>query len=52
VERFAQGKPNALVVDIGATTTSVTPIWDGFVLKKGESARHVGLLVVASDCCP
>jgi len=35
--RFASGKPNALVVDIGANTTSVTPISDGFVLKKGAS---------------
>lgn len=33
--RFASGKPNALVVDIGANTVSVTPISDGFVLKKG-----------------
>lgn len=34
--RFSSGKPNALVIDVGANTTSVTPIWDGFVLKKGE----------------
>ncbi|KAI5267739.1 Actin/actin-like protein [Aureobasidium subglaciale] len=33
---FASGKPNALVIDIGASTTSVTPVHDGFVLKKGS----------------
>ncbi|GAB7357286.1 hypothetical protein MBLNU459_g8255t1 [Dothideomycetes sp. NU459] len=32
---FSAGKPNALVIDVGANTTSVTPIYDGFVLKKG-----------------
>ena len=34
--RFAGGKPNALVIDIGANITSVTPIHDGYVLKKGK----------------
>ncbi|KAF2085397.1 actin-like protein-like protein 6A [Saccharata proteae CBS 121410] len=33
---FASGKPTALVVDVGATTTSVTPVIDGMVIKKGS----------------
>ena len=32
---FASGKSSALVVDIGATTTSITPVHDGLVLRKG-----------------
>ncbi|KAL1301716.1 hypothetical protein AAFC00_005924 [Neodothiora populina] len=38
---FASGKPNALVVDIGANMVSVTPISDGFVLKKGIQKSHL-----------
>jgi actin-related protein 4 len=32
---FAAGKASALVVDVGATSISVTPIHDGLILKKG-----------------
>ena len=32
---FASGKPNALVVDVGASSMSVTPVFDGLILKKG-----------------
>ncbi|KFY05574.1 hypothetical protein V492_08437 [Pseudogymnoascus sp. VKM F-4246] len=32
---FAAGKASALVIDIGATNISVTPIHDGLILKKG-----------------
>ncbi|KAG9535475.1 Actin/actin-like protein, partial [Aureobasidium melanogenum] len=39
---FASGKPNALVIDIGASTTSVTPVHDGFVLKKGIQKSSLG----------
>ncbi|KAJ9620840.1 NuA4 histone acetyltransferase subunit [Taxawa tesnikishii (nom. ined.)] len=38
---FAHGKPTALVVDIGARVTSVTPIFEGFVLKKGVQKSHL-----------
>lgn len=31
---FASGKPTALVVDMGASTISVTPVHDGLILKK------------------
>ncbi|KAF2803879.1 Actin/actin-like protein [Mytilinidion resinicola] len=32
---FASGKASGIVIDIGASTTTVTPIVDGLVLKKG-----------------
>ncbi|KAA6412995.1 MAG: actin 6A [Lasallia pustulata] len=32
---FASGKPSALVIDIGASNTSITPVHDGLLLKKG-----------------
>jgi actin-related protein len=32
---FAAGKGSALVIDIGQTMASVTPVVDGFVLRKG-----------------
>ncbi|KAF2399943.1 Actin/actin-like protein [Trichodelitschia bisporula] len=32
---FSAGKSNALVVDVGASTTTVTPVIDGMLLKKG-----------------
>jgi hypothetical protein len=35
--RFANGKPIALVVDVGASMISVTPVFDGMVLKKGTA---------------
>ena len=34
--RFAAGKRSALVIDIGHETASVTPVVDGFVLRKGD----------------
>jgi len=33
---FAAGKGSALVVDIGQSMASVTPVVDGFVLRKGS----------------
>lgn len=33
--RFASGKGTSLVIDIGKGMASVTPISDGFVLRKG-----------------
>ncbi|KIY65436.1 actin-like protein Arp4p [Cylindrobasidium torrendii FP15055 ss-10] len=32
---FAAGKGNALVIDVGQNMASVTPVMDGFVLRKG-----------------
>jgi actin-related protein len=37
--RFAAGKGTALVVDIGKDMASVTPVVDGFVLRKGASQK-------------
>ncbi|KAF8803902.1 actin-related protein Arp4p [Phlegmacium glaucopus] len=33
---FAAGKGSALVIDVGQSMASVTPVIDGFVLRKGE----------------
>ncbi|KAI9670235.1 MAG: NuA4 histone acetyltransferase subunit [Alyxoria varia] len=32
---FSSGKPSSLVIDLGASSTSVTPVHDGLMLKKG-----------------
>ncbi|MCJ1273237.1 NuA4 histone acetyltransferase subunit [Puttea exsequens] len=32
---FAAGKSSALVIDIGASSTSLTPVHDGLILRKG-----------------
>lgn len=48
--RFSAGKPNALVIDVGANTTSVTPIYDGFVLKKGESTMRLEIQILIDRC--
>ncbi|MCJ1309689.1 NuA4 histone acetyltransferase subunit [Agyrium rufum] len=39
---FANGKPSALVVDVGASGTSVTPVHDGLLLKKGVMRSPLG----------
>lgn len=39
---FASGKSSALVVDIGASTVSVSPIHDGILLKKGLTRSPLG----------
>lgn len=36
LSRFASGRSNALVVDSGGSMTSVVPVYDAFVLKKGR----------------
>ncbi|KAI9327291.1 actin family [Obelidium mucronatum] len=38
---FCAGKQTALVIDSGAETTSVVPVVDGFVLKKGMSKKTI-----------
>lgn len=39
---YAAGKASALVVDVGATGVSVTPIYDGLILKKGIQRSQLG----------
>lgn len=34
--RFSAGKPTSLVIDVGASMVSVTPVIDGMIIKKGE----------------
>ena len=38
---FAAGKSSALVIDIGASTMSITPVHDGMVLKKGVTRSNL-----------
>ncbi|KAI9832861.1 MAG: NuA4 histone acetyltransferase subunit [Phylliscum demangeonii] len=38
---YSAGKASALVVDVGASTLSVTPVHDGFVLRKGVVKSHL-----------
>jgi hypothetical protein len=40
--RFAAGKGTALVVDIGEDSSSVIPIYDGFVIKKSIKRSPLG----------
>ena len=37
IHRFAAGKGSALVIDVGQSMASVTPVVDGFVLRKGDN---------------
>ena len=39
---FAAGKPSALVIDVGASGTSVTPVHDGLILRKGVTKSPLG----------
>lgn len=39
---FAAGKASALVVDVGASNVSVTPVHDGIILKRGVQHSHLG----------
>jgi actin-related protein len=38
---FAAGKSTALVVESGASVTSVTPVYDGYFLKKGSQKQFL-----------
>lgn len=39
---FSAGRASAIVVDIGASCTRVTPVYDGYVLTKGAHMSEVG----------
>ncbi|KAH8106233.1 brg1-associated factor b [Cristinia sonorae] len=45
---FAAGKGSALVIDIGRSTASVTPVVDGFVLRKGLTHSALPQLIEAN----
>ncbi|KAF8232445.1 Actin/actin-like protein [Tricholoma matsutake] len=44
---FAAGKGSALVVDVGQTMASITPVVDGFVLRKGLTYSSLPRLIHA-----
>ncbi|KAM6495565.1 actin-related protein Arp4p [Amanita muscaria] len=44
---FAAGKGSALVIDVGQSMASVTPVVDGFVLRKGLSYSQLPTLIHA-----
>lgn len=39
---FSAGKASALVIDVGASVTSVTPVYEGMMLKKGTFKSSLG----------
>ncbi|GAA5983625.1 hypothetical protein JCM10908_000356 [Rhodotorula pacifica] len=39
---FAAGKGSALIIDIGDEITSITPVYDGFVLRKAIQKQPLG----------
>ena len=43
---FAAGKGSALVIDIGQSTASVTPVVDGFVLRKGAYSSQGRIQII------
>lgn len=48
LQAFSLGRSSAVVVDIGASGTRVSPILDGYVLKKGIQASEVGGALLSS----
>lgn len=43
---FSAGKPTSLIVDVGSSQASATPVVDGFILRKGIQ-KQIG---VGGDC--
>ena len=39
---FSVGKSTALVIDVGSSKTSIVPVHDGYVLRKGVQVQGVG----------
>lgn len=52
IARFASGRPSALVVDVGASTTSVTAMHDGMILKKGSDEHASCNRTPTTDSAP
>ncbi|ERF72484.1 Actin-related protein 4 [Endocarpon pusillum Z07020] len=46
---FASGKATALIVDVGASNTSVTPVHDGIILKKSIQRSHLAGNFISSQ---
>jgi hypothetical protein len=47
--RFAAGRSTALVVDAGAGTTRVVPVYDGYVMHKSKLLVLVLLSCINND---
>ncbi|BGP55511.1 Actin-related protein 4 [Rhodotorula sphaerocarpa] len=41
-DSFAAGKGSALIIDVGDELTSITPVYDGFVLRKAIQKQPLG----------
>lgn len=48
--RFANGRTTALVVDSGATHTTVVPVHDGYVLRRGMVRTPLGGDYITVQC--
>lgn len=46
---FAAGKGSALVIDVGHAMASITPVVDGFVLRKGALMVFGNSLILMSQ---
>lgn len=46
---FAAGKPSALVIDLGASSISITPVHDGLILRKGVTRSPLAGNFVSSQ---
>ncbi|KAJ4365535.1 NuA4 histone acetyltransferase subunit [Neocucurbitaria cava] len=46
---FASGKASGIIIDVGASHTSVTPVLDGMVLRKGVQKSHLAGNFVSSQ---
>ena len=47
-QAFSAGRASAIVVDIGASATRVTPVVDGYALNRGQLISEVGGAVVSA----
>jgi actin-related protein len=47
-QAFSVGRTSAIVVDIGASATRVTPVVDGYALNKGQLVSEVGGSVISA----
>ena len=47
-QAFSAGRASAIVVDIGASATRVTPVVDGYALNRGQLVSEVGGSVVSA----
>jgi hypothetical protein len=51
MDRFAAGKPTALIVDVGYANTSTVPVVDGYALRAGTSTQRSKSYTDGQDPC-